>query len=164
MLPKEEDEHLERRESLSNKDKIVKTICAFSNNLNNNKKPGIIFIGLKDNGKSAKLKITDQNLLSLTSIRSDGNLLPFPIISVKKINIDAQSEVAAIIVQPAKSPPMRYKGRCFVRIGPSTREATPDEEVLLTEKSQASHLPYDRTAPFDEKEAKWDQVFKSGFF
>ena len=37
----------------------------------------------------------------------------------------------------------RYKGRCYVRIGPSVRMATAEEESRLLEKRRSGHLPED---------------------
>ena len=139
---KEENEHIEKCESPVAKDKIAKAICAFSNNIIGTKEPIVIFIGIKDNGECAGLTVTDRMLQSISSIRSDGNLQPFPIISVQKIIVNGY-EVIAVTVQTSKNPPVRYEGRCWVRVGPSVRQASEEEEQRLVERRQASHLPYD---------------------
>jgi ATP-dependent DNA helicase RecG len=36
-----------------------------------------------------------------------------------------------MVVRPSLSPPVRYKGRVYVKVGPTTRVATEDEERQL---------------------------------
>jgi ATP-dependent DNA helicase RecG len=80
-----ESDRAERKSSVANdKDKICEAICAFANDLPNNQKPGILFIGVNDNGTCANLPIDDRLLLSLSDLRSNGNILPFPTMAVQK--------------------------------------------------------------------------------
>ncbi len=139
LLPKPENEHIERCESAKNTDKIAKAICAFSNNLSDAKKPSVIFIGLKDNGEYSNLPITNELQRNIASIRDDGRLQPFPIINIKTLF----NKVIIVQVQASHNPPVRYKNQCWVRIGPSVRLASEEEERRLIEKRQASYLPYD---------------------
>ena len=44
-------------------------ICAFANDLPNHNKPGILFVGVNDDGTCANLPITDKLLLELSNIR-----------------------------------------------------------------------------------------------
>jgi ATP-dependent DNA helicase RecG len=55
-------------------------------------------------------------------------------------------ELAAVVVYPASAPPVRYDGRIWVRVGPTTRVATPEEELRLAERRRASALPFDARA------------------
>ncbi len=142
LLKQLENEVIERCESPKVTGKIAKAICAFSNDMAGHNKPCVIFVGLKDDGAFCGLAVTDEILKNLSSFRSDGNLLPFPVMSVRRLTVDSQ-EVAALVVQPSQKPPMRYRGRCYVRIGPSVRVASSEEEQRLTEKRQAYDLPYD---------------------
>ena len=48
-----------------------------------------------------------------------------------------------MVVQPSLIPPVRYRGRVWVRIGPTTRQATVEEEQRLAERRTASDLPFD---------------------
>lgn len=49
-----------------------------------NNQPGVLFIGAKDNGEPSGLEITDQLLLALADMKTDGNILPLPVLSVEK--------------------------------------------------------------------------------
>jgi ATP-dependent DNA helicase RecG len=52
-------------------------------------------------------------------------------------------KLAVMIVEPSASPPVRYDGRTYIRVGPSRRLATPEEEAVLTERRHAANLPFD---------------------
>ncbi len=60
----------------------------------------------------------------------------------------ADGELAVLSVAPSGSPPTRYKGVAWVRIGPPLRRATAEEAWRLAEKRRAADLPFDsRPAP-----------------
>ncbi len=141
MLDMESD-HVERKAGKSS-DKIRRAICAFANNLPRHNQPGIIFVGVTDDGKCANLPLTDQLLRELADMGSDGGILPFPVIEVQKRTLNG-CEVAVIQVQPSDSPPVRYKGIVWVSIGPSRRRARPEEERRLAESRRSQDLPFDR--------------------
>jgi ATP-dependent DNA helicase RecG len=137
-----ESDRAERKSSLSDKTDLCGAICAFANDLPGSRQTGVCFIGIDDRGRCTNLPITDQLLLSLASIRSDGNILPFPTITVQKKRLNG-CDVAVLCVEPSDAPPVRFRGRTFVRIAPSTRIATPEEERRLTEKRRSGDLPFD---------------------
>ena len=148
LLCEMESERVERCESLQNKDKIAKAICAFANDMADSRKTGVIFIGVKNNGECAGLSVTDRMHLNVSHIRSDGNLQPFPVMSVRKVNLK-RCEMIIVEVQPSQNPPLRYDGRCWIRVGPSTRQASPEEENRLLEKRQGVVLPPDMSGVVD---------------
>ena len=82
-----ESDRVERKASVSEKDKIRQAICAFANDLPNHQQPGVLFIGANDDGTCTNLTITDQLLLTLADMRSDGNIMPFPMMIVQKIKL-----------------------------------------------------------------------------
>jgi ATP-dependent DNA helicase RecG len=75
-------------------------------------------------------------------MRDDGNIQPLPSIFVGKRTL-VGCAVAVVEVQPASAPPVRYLGRVFVKVGPTSRLATPDEEVQLVERRVAGNRPFD---------------------
>ena len=137
-----ESDRVERKESLSNPGRIREAICAFSNDLPGNQEPGVVFIGVKDDGSCAELEITDSLLRQLADMRSDGNITPFPELIVQKKRL-AGCEVAVVQVEPSRSPPVRYKGRVWIRVGPRRAVASRDEERRLSERRRSSDLPFD---------------------
>jgi len=101
-----------------------------------------LFVGVHDDGRCAGLPITDELLRTLSDVRSDGNTVPFPTMTVQKRTLNG-CEVAVVVVQPSDAPPVRYQGRVRVRIGPRRAVASPEEERRLTEKRRAKNLPFD---------------------
>jgi ATP-dependent DNA helicase RecG len=141
-----EGERVERKERLTaSKDDICKAICAFANDLPRSGEPGVVIIGQADKGKPVGLPITDRLLRELADLRTNGGILSFPQTSVRPFEVDGVL-VAIIIVEPSSDPPVRYNGRTWIRVGPTTRQATAQEEVILTERRQAANLPYDARA------------------
>lgn len=135
-------DRVERKASISDEKKIRQAICAFANDLPNHKKPGILFVGVNDDGTCTNLPITDELLLSLANIRSEGKILPFPVLQVNKRILDS-CELAVVIVEPSDAPPVRFDGRAYIRVGPRRATATPEEERRLNEKRRARDLPFD---------------------
>lgn len=143
LLASPESDRVERKASLSNKSSISKAICAFANDLPDHNKPGVVFVGIHDDGSCAEdFAPTDQNLRTLADIRSNGNIVPFPSMTVQRHRLDG-CEMAVVIVTPSDAPPVRYKGTVWVRVGPRRAEATPEEERRLNEKRRAHDLPFD---------------------
>lgn len=142
LLHDVESDRSERKESIQDKEKIHQAICAFANDLPNYRKPGVLFIGVKNNGSSANLPITDELLLTLSKMKDDGNIIPFPTMVVAKHIIDGCT-IAVVIVYPSRDPPVRYKGVCWIRVGPRRGIATAEEEIRLSEKRRSGDQPYD---------------------
>ena len=144
MLSDLESDYIVRKESLSGNTpkKAREAICAFANDLPNHNKAGVLFIGATDDGKYSGLKITDQLLLTLANMKNDGNILPFPVITVEK-RVLGDSEYAVVMVEPSDSTPVKYEGRIWIRTGPRRALANEQEERILIEKRQSKNVPFD---------------------
>ena len=121
---------------------IREAVCAFANDLSCSREPGVVFVGVKNNGEPSQIRITDPMLTQLTSIKTDGNIVPPPSILVEK-RILKGVDIAVITVLPSDSPPVRYKGAIHVRSGPRRGIATEQDERILNEKRRAHTLPFD---------------------
>ena len=137
-----ENERVERTISTDNTEKFSQAICAFANDICSTGLPGYLFIGAYDKGKLSGLKATDKLLKDLSSLRSEGNILPAPSMSVYKVPFP-EGDVAVIEVQPSKLTPVRYKGRIWIRVGPRKAIANEDDERILMEKRVANFLPFE---------------------
>lgn len=73
-----ESDRVERKRSASDKVKIREAVCAFANDLPNHGEPGVLFVGVEDDGSCSGTDITDELLLQLSDVRSNGNILPRP--------------------------------------------------------------------------------------
>jgi ATP-dependent DNA helicase RecG len=144
LLADLESDRVERTVSTTNTDKFGEAICAFSNDFPNHRRPGYLIVGADDKtGKPSGLTVTDQLLQNLAAVRSDGNIQPLPAMIVQKITLDDGMEVAVVEVHPADLPPVRYKGRVWIRVGPRRAIATEQEESLLSEKRLSAARTFD---------------------
>ncbi|MHB8844375.1 MAG: ATP-binding protein [Nitrospirota bacterium] len=144
LLDDVESDLAERKESWGGDapDKGRQAVCAFANDLPDHRKPGVLFIGAKDNGIPSGLPITDGLLQTLADIKTDGNTLPPPTLTVEKRNLK-NAEMAVVTVQPSDAPPVRYRGRIWIRIGPRRGLATAQDERILNEKRRYRDIPFD---------------------
>lgn len=144
LLKDTESDLVERKEAWRGDapDSGRQAVCAFANDLPDHRKPGILFVGARNDGTPSGLPISDELLRTLSDIRTDGNILPPPSILVEKRTL-AGSEIAVVTVQPSDTPPVRYKGRIWVRIGPRKAVATIQEERILNEKRRYRDIPFD---------------------
>ena len=94
-----ESDRVERKESIAERDRVRQAICAFANDLPDHRKPGVVFVGVHDDGTCAHLTITDQLLLTLADMRSDGNILPFPTMTVQKRTLDGCDVVVVTVAR-----------------------------------------------------------------
>jgi ATP-dependent DNA helicase RecG len=138
----QESDRVERKERLTDKDRIRQAICAHANDLPNHQKMGVIFVGQRDDLSCAGIRVDDELLLTLAGFRSDGLLLPFPTMHVRKATLDG-CDVAVVAVEPSDNPPVRLDGRTWVRVGPRRAIATAEEERRLVEKRRWGNLPFD---------------------
>lgn len=111
-----ESDRVERTISVSDTDKFGQEICAFVNDLPNHRQPGYLVLGVTDAGDIKGVNVTDDLLKNLAAIRTDGNIQPQPSMVVVKVPMPEGD--LAVVVQPATFPPIRYKGRIWVRVGP----------------------------------------------
>ena len=144
LLQSTETYRVEKTTSTTNIDKFSEAICAFANDMSGTGLNGYLLIGVKDDGSRSGLKVNDELLKRFSAIRSDGNILPFP-----KMNVDSFSfvdgDVLVVEVVPCDMPPVRYRGRTFIRIGPRKDLATHEEEELLIERRGGRFLTFDTT-------------------
>jgi ATP-dependent DNA helicase RecG len=143
LLKDIESDRVERTESTKDTDKFGEAICAFSNDLPGHGLPGYLILGAKSDGMPSGLRVTDQLLQNLAAIRSDGNVQPLPMMSVNKYVLPDSHELAVVEVQPSDMPPVRYKGRVHIRVGPRRGIATETEERRLLERRTASARTFD---------------------
>ena len=144
LLTELESDRVERKESFSGDapEKVREAICAFANDLSGHNEPGVVFIGIKDKGGSSGIAITDKLLLDLANIRSDGNILPLPSMLVEKRTLGGL-ELAVITVTPSDAPPVKHKGRIWIRTGPRRGIASAQDERILNERRRHKDLPFD---------------------
>ena len=144
LLDDTESDLAERKESFKGDvpSKARQAVCAFANDLPNHNRPGVLFIGAKDNGSPSNEPITDRLLQSLADMKTDGNILPMPALTVEKRHLKG-ADMAVVTVMPSDMPPVKYNGRIWIRTGPRRATANEQEERILNEKRRHKNLPFD---------------------
>lgn len=142
LIRDHESDRVELTISKSNADKFGQAICAFANDFPGYGLPGYLIIGVHDDGRASGLVVTDQLQRKLSALASDVNFEPRPTMTVRKYTLEG-GEAAVVEVTPSHSPPVRYKGRVWIRTGPSRRGASQQEELILIEKRTAHQRTFD---------------------
>ena len=150
LLYSDETYRVERTITTTNVDKLQEAICAFANDLPDSKKNGYLILGAYDDGRLSGLKVNDELMKNIAALRSNGNILPVPTMSVEKFSFP-EGDLLVAEVTPSLMPPHRYRGRTFIRIGPRRDIATEAEERILIEKRTAYAATFDAVPCFTAK-------------
>lgn len=145
MMATPESDRTERKQSFQGDapQKVREAVCAFANDLAGHGEPGVLLIGVRDDGAPVPgFTVTDELLRSLADIKIDGNIVPPPTMLVEKRTLSG-AEVAVVTVWPCDTPPVRYKGRIHVRWGPRRGLATAQDERILNERRRHRDKPFD---------------------
>lgn len=141
-----ESDRVERKQSWRGDapEKGRQAVCAFANDLPNHCLPGVLLIGIKDDGTpvGSEFKVTDELLKTLADIKTDGKITPPPSLTVAK-RLLLGCEVAVVTVWPADAPPVRLDGRIWIRIGPRRGQASAQDERILNEKRRYRDQSFD---------------------
>lgn len=64
-------------------------VCAFANDLPNHAQPGVLFVGVKDDGTpmGPEFVVSDELLMTLADIKTDGKINPPPTLTVNAIKL-----------------------------------------------------------------------------
>ena len=144
LLADLESDRVERTISVDKTDKFSQAVCAFANDYPGHRQPGYLIIGVDDHGRLNGTKVSDQLLQNLGALRSDGNILPLPALSVSRFDFES-GQVAVVEVRPSDLPPVRYRGQVWLRVGPRKAIASEQEERVLMERRIANARSHDAT-------------------
>lgn len=144
LLNDTESDRAERKETFKGDvpKKARQAVCAFANDLPGHNKVGVLFIGADDNGEPSNVDVTDNLLMSLADMKTDGNILPLPVLTVEK-RVLKGAPIAVVTVMPSDMPPVKFEGRIWIRTGPRRALANAQEERILNEKRRYKNLPFD---------------------
>ncbi len=136
------ESNLVERTTSTEEKKLGQAVCAFSNDFPGYKLPGYILIGVYDDGSLSGQRFDDKIFQGIGGIKTNGNVLPQPSIVTEKYTFD-EGDVIVIEVHPSFHPPVRYKGKTWIRTGPRRDIANETEERRLAEKRTASSKTFD---------------------
>jgi ATP-dependent DNA helicase RecG len=142
ILSESEIDRVEKTIAKTDMDKFGEAICSFANDLPNHQKPGYLIIGANNDGTRNGTQIDEQFLQTLMGYRTDGRIVPPVSMVVNKFSYP-DGDVAVVEVQPSFQPPVRYKGKVCVRIGPRKGTANAEDERLLSEKRSSLARTFD---------------------
>ena len=97
---------------------------------------------MTDDGNVQGIDVTDAILKNVAAIRTDGNIQQQPSMTVEKVSMD-EGDIVMVKVEPSIFPPVRYKGRIWVRIGSRKGVANENDEHILMEKRRANVTSFD---------------------
>ena len=141
-----ESDRAERKQAWKGEapEKGRQAVCAFANDLPNYRLPGVLFVGIKDDGSpmGTDFVVTDEMLMTLADIKTDGKIVPPPTLTVTKRNLLGR-DVAVVTVWPADAPPVRLDGRIWIRTGPRRGQASAQDERVLNEKRRYRDRSFD---------------------
>ncbi len=139
-----ESDRVERKRNWSGSapDRVREAVCAFANDLPGHSKAGVVFVGAEDDGSPANLPVTDQLLLTLADMKSDGRIVPQPTMTVERRFLKG-ADMAVVCVWPADAPPVRFSGRIWVRTGPRRDLASAQDERILNVRRRHHDQPFD---------------------
>ncbi len=140
-LGRDEHDALEFKEGLEDRNAIREAVCALANDLPG-RQVGHLVLGVRKDGRGVGVDVGDATLRNVTEYGRDGRVLPPPILTVDRATFDGRPCVH-ITVTASPSPPVRFDGVVWVRVGPTTRRAHRDEERVLTERRRAAERPFD---------------------
>lgn len=144
LLADVESDLVERKESLRGDAPrtIRQAVCAFANDLPDHRRAGVVFVGVNDAGEPTGLEVTDELLRQLADIKADGNIVPPPTLTVAKHILHGHA-VAVVSTFPSDSPPVRHRGRTWIRVGPRRAVASAQDERVLNEKRRSRDQHFD---------------------
>ena len=144
LLREGEADRVEFKESLGGdaRDKLRQAICSFANDLPGYGEIGVAYVGVRDDRTVIGTSVDDELLLTLANMKTDGNIVPPPTMSVRKLVVDGH-EIAVVVVLPSDSPPVRLRGRAHIRVGTRQAIATEQDERILYERRRYMQIPFD---------------------
>lgn len=150
LIQSDETDRVEKTRSTTDTDKFREAICSFSNDMAGRKMPGYLLIGVDEKDPAFRFRATDDFLKQFTGYRSDGQIMPLPVMNVAAHPHPAGGgDIIVVEVHPHDLPPVRYRGRTCIRIGPRKDFATEAEERVLVER-RAAHFPTFDATPCPE--------------
>jgi ATP-dependent DNA helicase RecG len=146
LIASTETDRVEKTRSTQDVDKFREAICSFSNDMGGKGLPSYLLIGVDEKDPTFRLNATDPLLQQFASYRSDGQVMPLPVMNVAAYPHPASGgDVIVVEVHPHDLPPIRYKGRVCIRVGPRKDFASEAEERVLIERRSSRFPTFDAT-------------------
>lgn len=142
LISEIEQDRVEKTISTTDSTKFGEAICSFCNDFPNHNKPGYLIVGVNDDGSRCGMLKNENILQTLMDFRTDGRIVPPPVMVVSGFEYE-DGYVAVAEITPSFQPPVRFKGKVCIRIGPRKGTATDVEERMLSEKRSSFARSFD---------------------
>lgn len=121
-------------------DPIRETMVAFSNDYSEIR-GGVLVIGVDASTRSVVgVDDPEETMRRITGLCRDGSIVPT--IAPQMYPLDLHGKTVIVVeVRSSERRPHRANNICYIRVGPTTRKATPDEEFELVRRS--GRFPFD---------------------
>ncbi|MBU1085430.1 MAG: RNA-binding domain-containing protein [Patescibacteria group bacterium] len=120
-VQQKESEKLEFKETLAEINEAGEALCGFANQTG-----GILYFGVRNNGKVLGLKnVVEKTLRDITNTLVDNMEPKMPLSVTEEANSGVT--VIKIIVSKSSSPIHTFKGRPYIRMGPTTKKMSQNE-------------------------------------
>ncbi|MCP5527780.1 MAG: putative DNA binding domain-containing protein [Verrucomicrobiales bacterium] len=154
LIESGEADRVEMTRAAQDNEKLREAVCSFSNDMPGRGLPGYLLIGIDEKDPSYRLSVTTEMQEKLAGLRSDGAILPLPVMNVSRApHPHGGGEIVVVEVHPHDLPPVRFRGRTHIRIGPRKDIASETEERVLIERRTANFRTFD-TTPCPEGDLK----------
>ncbi|MEM7697179.1 MAG: ATP-binding protein [Verrucomicrobiota bacterium] len=165
LISSGELDRVELTRAAQDTDKFREAICSFSNDIAGRNLPGYLIIGVDEKNPDYRLKVKTEMLERIAALRSDGAIIPLPVMNVtSQPHPDGDGEVILVEVLPHDLPPVRYRGRTHIRIGPRKDTASEAEERVLFERRASQFRTFDATPCPEGNLARLDlELFKNTY-
>ncbi len=121
-------------------DPIRKTLVAFSNDYAE-AGGGVLVIGVDPSTRSiVGVDDPEGTMRRVTGLCRDGTIVPTLAPRIYPVEVRGKT-VVVVEVRRSERRPHRANNICYIRVGPTTRKATPDEEFELVRRSE--RFPFD---------------------
>ena len=122
-------------------------ICAFANDIPGSGLVGYVVVGLDNDGNHSGYSPTEEHARDAASMRSDGNLHPFPELEVEQVLLRG-APCIVMAVSPSPILPVRLRGVSWIRVSDTRSRVTALEEQRLFERMRSSvAIPILRAIP-----------------
>ena len=134
-----ESERVELKPSAAQGQAIRRAICGFANDLTGCGEPGLILVGVEDDGSCAGLGDLDAVQQKLANWAHGGDILPLPDVEIYRRDIE-NCPIVVVEVRPHEEPPVRYQGQAWVRVGSTCKHRVRKGSFHRSEMSPDHHI------------------------
>lgn len=138
LVKKGESDVLEFKKTTGQRSQSMQTACAFLNS----DAGGTILFGVMDNGKIVGQEVSDKTNREIAAELD--KIEPHADIAIKHVSIGSGKYVIVLSVKSGKNKPYFYDGRIYLRNQSTTRQASREEHIRMTQNPEQPILSWEK--------------------